>query len=99
MGTSIVLSVNYTSKTKQIHREKDQLCGYQRRWEGDVELDEGGLESERRRIRRESDSDRILNNQGRNETRGMNGRDIRSTRPTGLLNRFRRNREDHQLVS
>jgi len=42
VGTSIVLSVNYTSKTKQIHREKDQLCGYQRRWEGDVELDEGG---------------------------------------------------------
>ena len=41
-GTNIVLQVNYTPKTKQIHGKRDQIYGYQRQGVGDRKLDEGG---------------------------------------------------------
>ena len=41
-GTNIALQVNYTLKTKQIHRKIDQICGYQRQGVGMGELNKCG---------------------------------------------------------
>ena len=41
-GTNIALQVKYTLKTKQIHRKRDQICGYQRQGMGKGELNKGG---------------------------------------------------------
>ena len=40
-GTNIALQVKCTLKTKQIHRKRDQICGYQRQRVGKGELNKG----------------------------------------------------------